>query len=358
MRKSAALQQMCILPHSCPTRPLGLVSKARLKDEQRQICSQPKFENRRLTHQRIFDLVILAFGLALLAQIQVPADGPISTSPRQIIEAARDASSPPEDSAGYVAWCQTTLEGYVGLYDRVMPEVTRIERAFPSPEGGATASLAVYPQLRDTANDDIKTFARALETAQAATPLDITPQISSGREAGTAFWANAATARTADVARVWMSWSPPERCSEEAEKLAHLAAVEKSTTAPVAEAQQATAATGSGPVPDGAESQPDIQSQQAVLPLPTEETSPIEAAGLRRAPNEQVTQEPETTVAPPKPAPAEDIQPSSGLAPDKPEAAPKKDFEYDPAKPQPCPGRLEPVKRKGKSVIMCRVARH
>ena len=85
----------------------------------------------------------LFLALALLAQDGSAAQGP---------------NAPPTDEYGYVAWCYGALGGYANLYDRVMPEVTRIEKAFPGPDGVA-ASLKTYPELRAQAQKDLKTFA-------------------------------------------------------------------------------------------------------------------------------------------------------------------------------------------------------
>ncbi|MGH1560557.1 hypothetical protein ACRAWD_28660 [Caulobacter segnis] len=61
---------------------------------------------------------------------------------------------------------------YANLYDRVMPEVTQIEKAFPGPDGVA-ASLKTYPELRAQAQKDLKTFASAITAAEKASPRPI-----------------------------------------------------------------------------------------------------------------------------------------------------------------------------------------
>src|SRR4051812_15408979 len=83
-----------------------------------------------------------------------PADGPVATAPEA---AARPVTPPtaerlgaPTDDYGYVAWCYGAVSGYVDQYPNAMPEVIRIERAFPTPSTEENIAK-VYPEQRDTA---------------------------------------------------------------------------------------------------------------------------------------------------------------------------------------------------------------
>src|SRR3954452_951350 len=74
-----------------------------------------------------------------------PADagaGPVSTGENPAARAQADAvakgedpfpAGAPTDDYGLVGWCYGALAGHMDLYKSVMPEVERIERAFPDP---------------------------------------------------------------------------------------------------------------------------------------------------------------------------------------------------------------------------------
>jgi hypothetical protein len=86
----------------------------------------------------------------------------VSTAPTA--SRPRPAPSPataPTDDYGYVGWCYGALGGYVELYDKVMPEVTRIEKTFPGPDGFA-AAMKEYPAMRDQAKKDLKVYRSAI----------------------------------------------------------------------------------------------------------------------------------------------------------------------------------------------------
>jgi hypothetical protein len=146
----------------------------------------------------------LLLALALFAQ-----DGQAS---------AQSPNAPPADEYGYVAWCYGALGGYANLYDRVMPEVTRIEKAFPGPDGVA-ASLKTYPELRSQAQKDLKAFASAITAAEKASPRPISEYGGAQIKRGSAIWQGADSVDKARLAQMWMSWSPPGDCEKRAKTL-------------------------------------------------------------------------------------------------------------------------------------------
>src|SRR3954470_20777768 len=107
--------------------------------------------------------------LALMAQ-----DAPVSTAPKVSAPPPRTtpAATAPTDDYGYVGWCYGALGGYVELYDKVMPEVTRIEKTFPGPDGFA-ASMKEYPAMRDQAKKDLVVYRSAIVAAEKASPRPI-----------------------------------------------------------------------------------------------------------------------------------------------------------------------------------------
>ncbi|WP_233245140.1 hypothetical protein, partial [Caulobacter sp. D4A] len=153
----------------------------------------------------------LLFALALMAQ-----DAPVTTAappPR-----TQPAATPPSDEYGYIAWCYGALGGYIELYDRVMPEVTRIEKAFPGPDG-ADAALKEYPAMRTQARSDLKIYASAITATEKASPRPISEYGAAAMKKGRSIWGGSETVDKARLAQVWMSWSPPGDCETRAKAL-------------------------------------------------------------------------------------------------------------------------------------------
>lgn len=169
----------------------------------------------------------LLFALALILQdappAAAPSEGPVATAvPRKQdvapLPIQGGAVSAPADDYGYVAWCYGAVSSYVDLYDRAMPEVIRIERAWPTP--GTEENIAkVYPAQRDEARRSLVLFARAMEAAEKASPTTIQPQGQAAMRRGRAVWTGATSVPKAQLAQFWMSWSPPAKCEETARTL-------------------------------------------------------------------------------------------------------------------------------------------
>ncbi|MDP1738991.1 MAG: hypothetical protein Q8L23_16305 [Caulobacter sp.] len=174
----------------------------------------------------------LIFALALLAQdapaTEAPSpdaspDGPVATAvPRKQTVAPLPIQggpvTPPSDDYGYVGWCYGAMSGYVELYDRAMPEVTRIERAWPTPSTEENIR-EVYPAQRDEAKRNLVLFARAMEAAEKASPTPIQDQGAAAIRRGRGVWTGAGNVPKAQLAQFWMSWSPPAKCEETARTL-------------------------------------------------------------------------------------------------------------------------------------------
>jgi hypothetical protein len=170
---------------------------------------------------------ILLLAFALLAQ-DAPAatsadDGPVATAaPRKQDVAPLPIQggpvSAPSDDYGYVGWCFGAVSGYVDLYDRAMPEVIRIERAWPTP-GTEENIREVYPAQKRDAVASLALFRRAIEAAEKASPTPIAPQGAAAIKRGRGVWTGATTVPKAQLAQFWMSWSPPAKCEETAKAL-------------------------------------------------------------------------------------------------------------------------------------------
>ncbi len=286
----------------------------------------------------------LLLALALLAQDgQAGAQGP---------------TAPPADEYGYVAWCYGALGGYASLYDRVMPEVTRIEKAFPGPDG-VQAALKTYPELRSQAQKDLKVFASAITAAEKASPRPISEYGGSQVKRGAALWGGADSVDKARLAQMWMSWSPPADCEKRAKALEV-----KSTILGKALSYNAATAKTPEPAPETPAPTPETTPEPAAppAPAPVAETPPAPAPEPAPAKVETKTTKVETKA--PKAEPVKtaktETKPTAAAKPltkaPAAKAAPvsAKETIIDPANPTPCAGSLLPAKRGGKDVLICK----
>ncbi len=148
-------------------------------------------------------LAALAASLALLAAAPA-ADAPA-------------ASGLPADDYGLMAWCYGALSGHVDLYDKVLPEVTRIETAFPEPNVPVDKAMASYKTQNARGKQLLVQYARALDRLEAKSKVDKAERqeaVARGRQT----WAGAETADPRQLAQLWMSWGLPGRCDAAAKK--------------------------------------------------------------------------------------------------------------------------------------------
>ena len=282
--------------------------------------------------------------LAALLQAAPAVDGPVSTAPKvPVIRPAQAAAAPslsgnraaaeaPTDDYGYVAWCYGALDTYVALYDRVMPEVTRIERAFPGPNG-ADADLRLYPQMRDQAKKDLAAYRAAIVAAERASPRAIGPEGAIAMRKGRAVWSGAANAKTADIAREWMGWTPPARCGEVAKNLTLKSNVLGQALLANQPAADSPSAFAFEPPPAPAPPAPKPPPSPVVAEAPPK-AAPAPVAAVKPAP---------------KPAAKPAVKTATGPKPTLPIGA----FIIDPDNPRGCPGKLDPSIKDGRIVMVC-----
>jgi hypothetical protein len=266
--------------------------------------------------------------------------------------------SAPSDDYGYVGWCFGAVSGYVDLYDRAMPEVIRIERAWPTP-GTEENIREVYPAQKRDAVASLALFRRAIEAAEKASPTPIAPQGAAAIKRGRGVWTGATTVPKAQLAQFWMSWSPPAKCEETAKALearanlfgqaltANAAAAAPLVAAPPppepAPAPLAEATPAEAPAPDAAPEAPAEPSPPVETPVDEPTTLAAEPAAPAEA----------TPAAPAAPSAIDDLLPVAAeaepVAEPAPPPAPVAEAEVaEPvAQPLATPAKPKPTRKPG-----------
>ncbi len=182
----------------------------------------------------------LLIALALLAQDAAPTAG-ADAAPAAAAQELPWPPGAPKDDYGLVSWCHGALTGYVDLHDQVMPEVTRIESTWQSPDSTLAKDLKVYDEMQDQARKDLKLFERAIEAAEKASLKPLGPIGAAAIQRGRATWAAAPNMPKARVAQEWMSWRLPARCQPTAQRLEKNAKLMGAAFDPTAEGAEAPA---------------------------------------------------------------------------------------------------------------------
>ena len=159
-------------------------------------------------------LVLLAPTLGF-AQADAPPPAPDAaqtTAPSAPAPAAEKLpAGAPEDDYGFMGWCYGALSGHVDLYDKVLPEVKRIETAFPAPGETTDKVMAGYADQHNRGKMLLARYGKALDAEEArgeTNGVSRTDAIAKGRE----IWTGSDTADPRNLAQLWMSWGLPGRC--------------------------------------------------------------------------------------------------------------------------------------------------
>lgn len=135
---------------------------------------------------------MIALFLALILATQEPPAAPATDAPQATAPEAAppDAAAPvaapaepetpwptgaPRDDYGLVGWCFGVLEGYLAQHDRVMPDVTRIEKTYRRPGSSLEEDLKVYADQQVLARAHLKSFTAALQAAEKASLSSLRP---------------------------------------------------------------------------------------------------------------------------------------------------------------------------------------
>lgn len=165
----------------------------------------------------------------LLAQADAPpAQAPVATHDTDAaLQANADAvakgESPfptgaPTDDYGLVAWCYGALSEHLALYDKVLPEVKRIEGAFPSPGESLPKVMDEYRVQHVRGQKILTSYSHALDVEEARGKtggVDRTEAIAKGKDV----WQGSDTADPRQLAQLWMSWALPDRCQSTAARI-------------------------------------------------------------------------------------------------------------------------------------------
>jgi hypothetical protein len=176
-------------------------------------------------------LALMASGPSnlLLAQADAPApESPVATanvsaSTQANADALAKGEAPfptgaPTDDYGFMAWCYGALSGHLALYDKVLPQVRRIEAEFPDSKTPIDKIMAAYAVQHRRGERLLIVYGRALDVQEAAGKSegeDRTAAVARGKDV----WSGADSADPKQLAQLWMSWGLPGRCQSTAAKL-------------------------------------------------------------------------------------------------------------------------------------------
>lgn len=126
----------------------------------------------------------------------------------------------PDDDYGLVAWCYGALDGHMKLYDKVIPEVERIENEIAKIPGAPPADMQGYKDQRAAGKDTLKLFRGAMESAEKASAKPIAAYGAESLKRGGTVWFTIRDSKDKKyLAREWMSWGLPGRCLPTAQRL-------------------------------------------------------------------------------------------------------------------------------------------
>lgn len=129
----------------------------------------------------------------------------------------------PTSDYGFVAWCYGALSGHLALYDKVLPEVRRIEAEFPDSKTPIDKVMTGYEVQHRRGEHLLEIYSRALDLGTAAGKTegeDREADIAKGKD----LWTGSDNADPKQLAQLWMSWGLPGRCDVTAARLGPKAA--------------------------------------------------------------------------------------------------------------------------------------
>ena len=154
-----------------------------------------------------------------LALFAADTDAIATGAPATALIPSQPAQGEPASEYELVGWCYGALGAHMGLYEVAMPEVERIERRFETTPGSADADIAGYATQHEEGRKELALFRRAMEAAEKASIQPLQETGVAAIRKGEGVWTGVRMADPKFLAREWMSWGLPERCSTTAEAL-------------------------------------------------------------------------------------------------------------------------------------------
>ena len=166
-------------------------------------------------------LTMLAGQPAILLAQADSTPAPISSG-APVVTSSEDPfpAGAPTDDYGFMGWCYGALSGHMELYDRVLPEVKRIETEFPDNGDPIDKVMATYASQHQEGQDILDSYEKAMESAEVAKKTGGAKR-ATGIAAGRQAWAGSENADARQLAQLWMSWGLPGRCEATAARLLH-----------------------------------------------------------------------------------------------------------------------------------------
>ncbi|HEX6860496.1 MAG TPA: hypothetical protein VF138_09915 [Caulobacteraceae bacterium] len=242
----------------------------------------------------------LLIALALLA-----ADGSAGAAAAMAPPLQGGLATAPSDDYGYVGWCYGAVAGYVDLYDTAMPEVERIERAWPTPSTEENIKI-VYPGQKANAKEQLKVFRAAMTAAEKASVKPIQAEGTAAIAQGRSVWAGADTLDKARLAQFWMSWTPPAKCEETAKALTEKATLLGQAIKYNAEEAAPAEVTEAPPAPEAAPEEKPLAAADPTQAEPQIIRASTEATAVEEPVVDPTQAEPEMIRASTEPAPVEE----------------------------------------------------
>ena len=154
-----------------------------------------------------------------LALFAADTDAIATGAPATALTPGQPAQGEPATEYELVGWCYGALGAHMGLYEVAMPEVERIERRFEKTPGSADADIASYAAQREEGKKQLALFRRAMEAAEKASVQPLQETGVAAIRKGEAVWTGVQMADPKFLAREWMSWGLPDRCTTTAQSL-------------------------------------------------------------------------------------------------------------------------------------------
>ena len=171
-------------------------------------------------------IALMASGPSHMVLAQADAPAPPSQAPVATTSSGPDApaaaepypAGAPTSDFGFMAWCYGALSGHLALYDKVLPEVRRIEAEFPDSSTPIDKVMTGYAVQHHRGERLLAVYSRALDAGVAAGRTegeDRAADIAKGQDV----WKGSDSADPKQLAQLWMSWGLPGRCQATAAKL-------------------------------------------------------------------------------------------------------------------------------------------